>query len=116
MAITNAMIVAMEQARLLEEGVLRYTGRTLHGFNILTQQEEDWPEIQPIHTFAKWKSMGYRVKRGEKAIAKFPVWKYQTKKPKDDETDGEVKKQGRGYCFMKESAFFTDEQVEKIEE
>lgn len=113
MAVTNAEIITMEQLRLLEEGVLHYTGRKLKGVNMLTGEECEIDEIQPLHTYAKWKSMGYRVKKGEKAIAKFSIWKYTNKKPKDEE---EVQQQGRGYCFMKMSAFFTDTQVEKIEE
>lgn len=113
MAVTNAEIIIGEQLRLLEEGVLHYTGRKIHGVNMLTGEECEIDEIQPLHTYAKWKSLGYQVKKGEKAIAKFSIWKYTHKKPKDEE---EVQQQGRGYCFMKMSAFFTDTQVEKIEE
>ena len=56
--------------------------------------------------------MGYQVKKGEKSNIKFTIWKY-TKGKKKDMTEEEA--QQKGYCFMKLSAFFTDEQVEKIE-
>lgn len=67
--------------------------------------------IQPgeeIHTFARWKSLGYSVKKGEKAIAKFPIWKMGTKK----DEDGEEKETGR--MFLKNSAFFSTRQVEPL--
>lgn len=63
-----------------------------------------------LHTYAKWKSLGYKVKKGEHAITKFPIWKY-TKGKKEDMTEEEA--QAAGYCFMKNSAWFTDKQVEK---
>ena len=69
-------------------------------------------KIQPdeeIHTFQRWKAMGYSVKKGEHAIAKFPIWKMGTKK----DEDGEEVITGR--CFMKMSAFFSTRQVERLE-
>ena len=65
-----------------------------------------------IHTYQHWQSLGYQVKKGEKAIAKFPIWKY-TKGKKKDMTEDEA--QAAGYCFMKNAAWFSDQQVEKIE-
>jgi len=110
---TNQMIIASEQTRLAQEGVLKYTGRKIQVFNLVTQEEEFIDEIQPIHTFNAWKLLGYKVKKGEKAVAKFPIWKYTSKKKKEE---SEEEAQANGYCFMKMSAFFTNEQVEKIEE
>ena len=66
-----------------------------------------------IHTFEKWKSMGYSVKNGEKSDIKFAIWKYSNGKKKVDEETGEEKK-GNGHCFMKMSAFFTEKQVEPM--
>lgn len=66
-----------------------------------------------IHTYAHWYSLGYQVKKGEKAIARFPIWKY-TKGKKKEMTEEEA--QNAGYCFMKNSAWFSDDQVERIEE
>ena len=64
-----------------------------------------------IHTYAHWQSLGYQVKKGEKAIAKFPIWKYTRGKTKEMD---EEEAQRRGYCFMKNSAWFSDAQVEPI--
>ena len=67
---TNVQIIAGEQVRLLSEGILRVM---------------DNGEIQPIHTYATWKSMGYQVKKGEKAVAKFPIWKFVSAKKKEED-------------------------------
>lgn len=64
-----------------------------------------------IHTYQHWQSLGYQVKKGEKAIAKFPIWKY-TKGKKKDESEEEA--QANGHCFMKNSAWFSDAQVEPL--
>lgn len=109
---TNAMIIMAEQVRLQEEGVLQFTGRILKGINV-AGEEVEYPEIQPIHTYAMWKALGYQVKKGAKAVAKFPIWKYTNGKKKDMD---EEEAQAKGYCFMKMSAWFTEDQVEKIEE
>lgn len=52
------------------------------------------------------------MKKGQKAKAQFPIWKYTSKKDKDM-TEEEA--QQNGYCFLKTASFFTREQVEKIE-
>ena len=108
---TNAMIIIAEQLRLLDEGVLHYTGRTIPVYNLATGEVEETAEIQPIHTYNGWKARGYQVKKGQKAIAQFPIWKYTKAKTKDMD---EEEAQQRGYCFMKNSSWFTDEQVEAI--
>lgn len=100
---TNAQIIFENQMLLANEGILKFT---------------DDGEIQPIHTYNAWKARGFQVKKGEKAVAKFAIWKYSNSKKKDDEeseAEGENEVQ-KGRCFMKMSAFFTDEQVEPIKE
>ena len=113
MAITNAEIVTMEQLRLLEEGILHYTGRKLKGTNMLTGEECEIDEIQPLNTIAAWNKLGYKVIKGEHPIAQFSIWKYSNRKPKEEDGE-EVQKSGRGYCYMKMSNFFTDTQVVKM--
>lgn len=66
---------------------------------------------EEIHTFRAWLNLGYRVKKGEKAKYKFPIWK-QGKRTYEE--NGEEKT--KTFMFMKMSAFFTESQVEKIEE
>lgn len=113
---TNAMIIFMNQVQLQEDGILKFTGNTVTMCDEEGNESEVY-EIQPIHTYNGWKVRGYRVKKGEKAIAKFPIWKYAKKKKSDsveNETATKEEMQKKGYCFMKMSAFFTDEQVEPI--
>lgn len=88
MATTNAVLIAMQEAELIRAG-------------LMNADEE-------IHTFQRWKALGYSVKKGEHAIAKFPVWKMGTKK----DADGEEETTGR--MFMKTSAFFKTSQVEPL--
>lgn len=113
---TNAMIIFVNQLQLQEEGILKFTGNTTVVYDE-EGNETEIQEIQPIHTYNGWKARGYKVKKGEKAIAKFPIWKYTVKKKTIEEAESmnEEEAQKKGYCFMKMSAFFTDEQVEKIE-
>ena len=86
--IKNEVLIALQEAELIRAG-------------LMSADEE-------IHTFQRWKALGYSVKKGEHAIAKFPVWKPSTKK--DD--DGEETTTGR--MFMKTSAFFKTSQVEPL--
>ena len=76
---------------------------------------------EPLYTYQEWKRMGYQVKKGETSKHKVPVWKYTSKVVKDE--DGNVKfdtytqKEERvGKCYMRVAAFFTRDQVERIEE
>jgi len=114
---TNKEIIAQEQDRLAEEGILKYTGRVIK-VELDDGTIVNIKEVQPIHTYKAWKQLGYQVKKGEKAITKFAIWQFSTKKKKDEETENEeeITDALRGKYFMKVSAFFTDEQVEKIEE
>ena len=95
---TNATIILDESLRLVEQGVLK----------MVNVGGEEMPE--PIHTFQKWKELGYSVKKGEKSKIKFPIWKYTKKTVKDNDNEEE-----KTSMFMKTAAFFTFAQVEKIE-
>ena len=77
----NIMIIAMEEAALIKDGKM-------------TEDEE-------LHTFQGWKSRGYSVKKGETAIAKFPIWKSVTTKDKEE------------IMIMKNSCWFSTRQVMK---
>lgn len=59
---------------------------------------------EEVHTFQHWKSMGYAVKKGEKAAFKTSIWKAVQKKDKPDET----------VMFLKTAAFFKASQVQPI--
>lgn len=84
---TNIMLIAIEETRLIQEGKM--------------QPDEE------LHTFKKWQSLGYSVKKGEKAIAKFPIWKHTVKAT--EEGDEET------HMFMKMSCWFSTSQVERRE-
>lgn len=60
---------------------------------------------EEVHTFQRWKSKGFSVKKGEKAVFKTSIWKAVP----DKDHEGEVK------MFMKNSAFFTASQVKPKE-
>ena len=60
-----------------------------------------------IHTYQTWKELGFQVKKGQKAVAKFPIWKFIAGKKTDEE-----KEEDR--MIMKSAAWFTASQVEAI--
>ena len=45
---------------------------------------------EEIHTFERWKALGYSVKKGAKSEIKFAIWKYTDGKKKDKETGEET--------------------------
>lgn len=110
---TNAMIIFLESQKLAEEGKIKYTGRVFKGVNALGEECEI-KETEAIHTFAVWKSLGYSVKRGQHAVASFPIWKHVAKKDTVQLEDGSEKEVDKSKMFMKVAAFFTADQVEEI--
>lgn len=98
MATTNAEIILRESLNLVNQGVLKTTGRVF---------VQELPEPEPIHTYNGWQDLGYQVKKGEKAKASFPIWKWAGKK--DEETGQES-----GRCWQRKAFWFTADQVEKI--
>lgn len=104
---TNNQIILQNRFLLMEEGVLKPTGQ-----KVIVQDEEGKKELdmpEEIHTYQGWKERGYQVNKGEKAIAKFTIWKHVTKKKKD--SDEETEK-----MFMKNSSWFKMSQCTAIEE
>lgn len=65
-----------------------------------------------LHTYAQWKKLGYQVKKGEKSKHRISVWKRSIKKVENEE--GEKEEVDNGRYFLKESAFFTQDQVEAM--
>ena len=61
-----------------------------------------------ITVYAKWKELGYKVQRGQKAIASFCIWKHTVKEASDETKEDESK------MFMKKASFFKFSQVEKM--
>ncbi len=109
---TNAQIIFNESIRLVEEGIIKGTGRMFEA--IITDKDGNEEkklveEPEAIHTYAAWQQLGFQVKKGEKAKASFTIWKYAEGK-KSEESDEEPE----GKMFMKKAHFFTMDQVEKI--
>jgi len=109
---TNQMIILLESVKLMEQGIIKGSG--IKG---LTPEGKEIELPEQIHTYQTWKRLGFQVKKGSKAVAQFPVWKYITGKMKEaevrDDVDGELEAAG-GRCYMKLASFFTKEQVEEV--
>lgn len=106
---TNKMIILLESVKLMEAGVLSPTGEKVKVQLADGEKELDVPET--IHTYKRWKAMGYQVKKGSKAIAQFPIWHYTSKK-----VESEEEAQESGHCYLRTASFFKAEQVEKVVE
>lgn len=105
----NNTIILMERCNLMNAGILKGTGKfieidTGNGVKKIEEPEE-------IHTYARWRELGYQVRRGEKSEIKIQVWKYRGKIQIDDESGEEIQ---TGRCFLKVASFFTMSQVDAI--
>lgn len=110
---TNAQIIMNESINLLEAGIIKGTGRMLEAVIVDKDGNETKKlveEPEAIHTYAVWQQLGYQVKRGQKAIASFTIWKCVAGKNNDEGSD----EQPENKMFMKKAHFFTMDQVEKI--
>ena len=77
---------------------------------------------EDVHTYAKWKSLGYQVKKGEKALFQTMLWKISKGKKQDNiknadnennENDNKDKKK-QPHFFLAKSSMFGRSQVELI--
>lgn len=109
---TNSEIITRESARLMQEGILKGSG-------VFDDNGNEYPQI--IHTYAVWKRLGFQVKKGEKAIAKFPIWKHKgyeddMKEVTDDDLQT-LKEKTRNHerMFLVNTGFFTIDQCEECE-
>lgn len=110
---TNEQIIFNRQQYLLSIGKLKPTGRVFQmqdGEGNVIQMEE----AEQIHTFAAWKELGFIVRKGEKAVDCFSIWKYSAGKKKEQPSEDEEQQQESGHCFLKLSHFFAAHQVEPL--
>lgn len=116
---TNTQIILNNSIALMKAGVLRPTTEMM----VLTYENENGEKIaekmpvpEVIHTFAEWKRLGYQVKKGSKAKASFPIWKYCTRRNQESEenTDSDVNTES-GRCYMNKAFWFTFDQVQPIQ-
>jgi len=110
----NAQIVLMESIKLMEAGLIGKTGRQFE-VTMADGSKKMLDEPEPIHTFQHWKSLGYSVKKGEHAVAKFPVWKHTAKQKTMTDSTGVEIPYDDVKMFMKTASWFSMAQVEKIE-
>lgn len=69
---------------------------------------------EELHTFQRWKELGFSVKKGEHARHRITIWKGSERTRKNEETGEEETVSGG--VFMKQSCFFLASQVEPIRE
>ena len=113
---TNAQIIFNESMELMKAGIIGTTGRTFV-FEDADGNKKEIQEPEPLHTFARWKELGYIVKKGEHAKAAFYIWKAGKGKAKEEDANADGEKTPEQMkMFMKKAFFFTFEQVEKIKE
>ena len=79
-------------------------------FAIIEMEKIERNITEEIHTFERWKALGFSVKKGEKSDIRFPIWKYGGKKTVNEETGEETI--SNPHCFMKDACFFRRSQVE----
>jgi hypothetical protein len=100
---TNANIIMNESFSLMEQGIIKGSG--------IFGETEDHKKVElpeAIHTYEGWKERGRQVKRGQHAVANFPIWKMTTKKAKSEEEEPDKK------MYMVKAFFFTVDQTEEI--
>ena len=114
----NNTTIFMEAQKLAKEGKIAYTGRTVV-YNV-NGMDIEYKETEAIHTFLEWKNAGYMVKKGEKAIAKIVIWNYTDKASKAKrealEKAGDDPDKKIPHFYTKESAFFSQSQVKKLDD
>lgn len=117
---TNAQIIFNNSLELMKNGIIGTTGRqiTIEYEKNGEKVKETVNEPEPIHTFATWKALGYKVKKGEKSIAQFVIWKCKPVtvelNAKNDKGDGVTITEEHNKMFTKTAFFFKPSQVEKI--
>lgn len=74
---------------------------------IIAQYCEENGITEQIHTYNRWKQLGFQVQKGSKAVAKITIWKASRKKSDEDDED-------EPRMFMKTASFFAASQVEPV--
>jgi len=112
---TNAQIIFNASVQLMQDGVIKGTGRIFQ-FEDESGERHELEEPEALHTYATWQELGRQVKRGEKCRAKIQIWKYCGGK-KTDDGKAEIEADGDGgKCYMKTAFFFTFDQTEPLKE
>lgn len=109
---TNEQIIFNNSIELMKDGKIGKTGRQFE-FEDENGNKIMLDEPETIHTFQTWKAKGFCVKKGEKAVAQFYIWKCVSKVSKKAEnSEGMTEEQKR--MFMKKASFFSASQVQAM--
>lgn len=103
---TNQEIITEARFALMKQGIIGTSGRMIE----VTDKDGNKKQIaepEEIHTYQAWKDLGYQVQKGQKAIARFTIWKHTEKENKETGKKDEK-------MFMKNACFFKASQVEAI--
>lgn len=115
MAMTNEMIILWESVKLMNEGIIKGTGKFTEAE--INGKIEKFEIPEEIHTYDRWKKMGYQVQKGEKSFIKFRVWYFTGKNGKSEEVEESTEKNKHyGKCYMRMTSFFTINQVKPKDE
>ncbi len=106
---TNNQIILSEAVRLMEAGIIGGSGQfvtvpTADGGEKILEMPE------ALHTFESWKAAGRIVRKGEHAIARFPIWKHCAARTVTTDDGEEATRPAR--MIMKTACFFTFKQTE----
>lgn len=107
---TNEQIIFNNSVELMKDGKIGKTGRQFE-FEDEKGNKIMLDEPEPIHTFQAWKAKGFSVKKGEKAVAQFHIWKCVSKEAENSK--GMTEEQKR--MFMKKASFFSASQVQAMD-
>lgn len=67
---------------------------------------------EEVHTFARWKQLGFMVKKGEHALFSTSLWKQTgVKRPENAEDNEEI---NTSRCYLCKSYLFGRSQVEEM--
>lgn len=111
----NTEIIFKQRMNLMKQGIIKPTDAF---FVVETKdgEKKKQPVPEELHTFGGWRERGYSVKKGEKHIAEFVIWK--AKKGKAEDKDSEKTEDGEENTrlFLKNAFWFSASQVEPLKE
>ncbi len=109
----NEEIILTERLALMRAGIIKTTGRKIL-IEDETGSEKEVFEPEEIHTYRGWQERHRQVRKGEKSVDSFRIWKHTTAKSKD-EAEGEDLQEmhDRDHMFMTQAYFFTRDQTDE---
>lgn len=100
---TNERIILLQRIELLRNGLIGSKGT--REFTDYRGRTFSYEMPEEIYTEGAWRKRGYKIRPGEQARARFPIWKY--------EIDHSARHFSRTF-YMSDMNFFTEDQVMPI--